>query len=56
MKPKDTVKVLTSLAFPGETGIVREVTNQGRVVVDFSGDRVGTYTLGKDVFEIVQSA
>ena len=53
MKPGDTVKVLTSTAFPGEDGVVREMTNQGRVVVVFSGNRVGTYTLGSDEFEVV---
>jgi hypothetical protein len=56
MKTGDTVKVLTSLTMPDEKGRVREITNQGRVVVEFSGSRVGFYTLGQDEFEIIESA
>jgi hypothetical protein len=56
MKPKDHVKVLTSIAMPDTVGVVREITNQGRVVVEFSNNRVGFYTLGSDEFEIVKEA
>ncbi len=53
MKNGDKVIVKTSQAFPGEVGVVTEITNQGRVVVTYGYLMVGFYTLGKDVFEIV---
>lgn len=56
MKIGDKVKVLTSIAMPDEIGVVEEKTNQNRVVIRFSGDRVGFYTYGKDEFEIIESA
>lgn len=56
MKTGDTVKVLTSIAFPNVSGKVEEMTNQGRVVVRFPDNQCGFYTLGKDEFEIIESA
>jgi hypothetical protein len=52
MKIGDQVLVKTSQAFPDEVGKVKEITNQGRVMVQF-GAHVGFYTIGKDVFEIL---
>ena len=56
MKTGDTVKVLTSAAFPNEPGKIEEMTNQGRVVVRFSDNRCGFYTLGENEFEVIESA
>ncbi len=46
------VKVLTSEAFPDLVGIIKEITNQGRITIDF-GVGVGVYTLEKNTFQIM---
>ncbi len=53
MKKGDHVMVLTSSMYADKVGVVKEITNMGRVTIQF-GPYTGFYTIGRDTFKIIK--